>query len=170
MSIYIYIFKILLNVFLLIWLVRNWILLPIHRCLPLSHTTWSNPVIIWALEVKSTSIFWNLYAKTGWKEITSIKRWSRITYTSLSDNCSRWKIRIEQELVSVCMKIFQIVEVATEQSVGAELTPTSVFPRSAGREGSSGSQLILLPPVRLCLCNILWLLAWVLCIWLHMNH
>lgn len=167
---YLYIFKISLWVFLLIWLVRNWILLPIHRCLPLSHTTWSNPGFIWVLEVKSTSIFWNLYTKTGRKEITSIKRWSRMSYTSLSNNCSSWKIIIGQELVSVCMKIFQIVEVATEQSVGPELTPTSVFPSSAGREGSSGSQLILLPPARLCPCNIPWLLPWVLCIWLCMNH
>lgn len=79
----IYIFKIFLWVFLLIWSVRNWILLPTCRCLPLIHTTWSNPVFIWVLEVKSTSIFWNLYAEIGWKEITGTERWSRMSYTSL---------------------------------------------------------------------------------------
>lgn len=68
------------------------------------------------------------------------------------------------------MKIFQIVELATEESVGPELTPTSVFPSSAGREGSSGSQIMLLPPASLCPCNIPWLLEWVLCLWLYMNH
>lgn len=94
-------------------LVRNRILLLLCRYLPLSHAIWSNPVFIWVLEVKNTNLIWNPYPGIESKGITSTEGWTRMSYTGLSNNCSKWKISIRQELISVCPENFSDTKTAS---------------------------------------------------------